>query len=47
MQRFFEGYLYPSYTGGVVVPFRSAEAETMWTQFSSAVEGRQSELHQL
>jgi multiple sugar transport system substrate-binding protein len=33
MARFFEGYLYPSYTGGVVTPFRSAEAETMWTEF--------------
>jgi multiple sugar transport system substrate-binding protein len=35
MHRFFEGFLYPSYTGGVVVPFRSAEAEAMWTQFAS------------
>ena len=35
MHRFFEGYLYPSYTGGVVVPFRSAAAEAMWTQFAS------------
>jgi len=35
MHRFFEGFLYPSYTGGVVVPFRSEAAETMWTQFSS------------
>lgn len=33
MARFFEGYLYPSYTGGVVTPFRSADAETMWTEF--------------
>jgi len=33
MARFFEGYLYPSYTGGVVTTFRSAEAEAMWTQF--------------
>jgi multiple sugar transport system substrate-binding protein len=31
--RFFEGFLYPSYTGGVVVPFRSEAAETMWSQF--------------
>jgi len=35
MHRFFEGYLYPSYTGGVVVPFRSEAAEAMWTQFAS------------
>ena len=31
MHRFFEGFLYPSYTGGVVVPFRSETAEAMWT----------------
>ena len=35
IHRFFEGFLYPSYTGGVVVPFRSAAAEAMWTQFAS------------
>jgi multiple sugar transport system substrate-binding protein len=35
MYRFFEGFLYPSYTGGVVVPFRSKAAEAMWTQFAS------------
>jgi multiple sugar transport system substrate-binding protein len=35
MHRFFEGFLYPSYTGGVVVPFRSEAAETMWTHFAS------------
>src|SRR6516162_1402000 len=35
MHRFFEGFLYPSYTGGVVVPFRSAAAEAMWKQFAS------------
>jgi multiple sugar transport system substrate-binding protein len=34
MYRFFEGYLYPSYTGGVVVPFRSEAAEAMWRQFA-------------
>jgi multiple sugar transport system substrate-binding protein len=27
MHRFFEGFLYPSHTGGVVVPFRSKAAE--------------------
>jgi len=35
MHRFFEGFLYPSYTGGVVVPFRSDAAEAMWIQFAS------------
>ena len=35
MHRFFEGFLYPSYTGGIVVPFRSEAAEAMWTQFAS------------
>jgi multiple sugar transport system substrate-binding protein len=35
MYRFFEGFLYPSYTGGLVVPFRSQAAEAMWTQFTS------------
>src|SRR6516164_7280492 len=34
MHRFFEGFLYPSYTGGVVVPFRSEAAEAMWAQFA-------------
>jgi len=35
MHRFFEGFLYPSYTGGVAVPFRSEAAEAMWTYFAS------------
>lgn len=35
MQRFFEGFLYPSYTGGVVVPFRSPAAAAMWTRFAA------------
>jgi multiple sugar transport system substrate-binding protein len=35
MHRFFEGFLYPSFTGGVVVPFRSPAAEQMWTQFAT------------
>jgi multiple sugar transport system substrate-binding protein len=30
MPRFFQGYLYPSFTGGVVSTFKSAEAEAMW-----------------
>lgn len=33
MPRFYQGYLYPSFTGGVVTPFRSAEAEAMWGGF--------------
>jgi multiple sugar transport system substrate-binding protein len=35
IDRFFEGFLYPSYTGGVLVPFRSPAAEAMWRQFAS------------
>jgi multiple sugar transport system substrate-binding protein len=35
MPRFYQGYLYPSFTGGVVTPFRSAEAEAMWGKFKS------------
>jgi multiple sugar transport system substrate-binding protein len=35
MYRFFEGFLYPSYTGGVVVPFRSEAAASMWMWFES------------
>lgn len=33
MHRFFEGYLYPSYTGGLVTTFRSPDAVAMWTSF--------------
>jgi multiple sugar transport system substrate-binding protein len=33
MHRFFEGYLYPSYTGGVVTTFKSPDAIAMWTKF--------------
>ncbi|WP_293799964.1 ABC transporter substrate-binding protein [uncultured Bosea sp.] len=33
MHRFFEGYLYPSYTGGVVTTFKSPEAVAMWSKF--------------
>ncbi|MGX1790003.1 ABC transporter substrate-binding protein [Bosea sp. NPDC055332] len=35
MPRFYQGYLYPSFTGGVVTQFRSAEAEAMWGKFKS------------
>ncbi|CAN7483518.1 extracellular solute-binding protein [Bosea sp. LjRoot237] len=35
MPRFYQGYLYPSFTGGVVTPFRSADAEAMWGKFKS------------
>ena len=33
MHRFFQGYLYPSYTGGVVRTFKRPEAERMWADF--------------
>jgi multiple sugar transport system substrate-binding protein len=33
MARFFQGYLYPSFTGGLVTPFRSADAAAMWGAF--------------
>lgn len=33
MHRFFQGYLYPSYTGSPVVKFKSPEAEAMWNSF--------------
>lgn len=33
LHRFFQGYLYPAFTGGVVRPFKSAEAEAMWAYF--------------
>jgi multiple sugar transport system substrate-binding protein len=35
MHRFLEGFLYPSYTGGVVVSFRSEAAEAMWINFAA------------
>ncbi|MGH6885591.1 MAG: carbohydrate ABC transporter substrate-binding protein, partial [Geminicoccales bacterium] len=35
MHRFFQGYLYPSYTGGVVRPFKSPEAAQMWADFTA------------
>lgn len=33
MARFFQGYLYPSFTGSTVSAYRSAEAEAMWVWF--------------
>lgn len=30
LHRFLQGYLYPSWTGGMVTNFRTAEAEAMW-----------------
>ncbi|MFM7343766.1 MAG: ABC transporter substrate-binding protein [Tagaea sp.] len=33
MARFFQGYLYPSFTGSAVSEYRSAEAEAMWVWF--------------
>ena len=35
MHRFFEGFLLPSYTGGVVTTFKSAEAERGWSEFAA------------
>jgi len=32
MHRFFQGYFYPSFTGGVVSTFKSADAETGWAK---------------
>lgn len=36
MHRFLQGYLYPSFTGGTVRPFRSKDAEQMWAWFQKA-----------
>ena len=33
MPRFFQGYFYPSFTGGVVRPFKSADAVKGWESF--------------
>ncbi|WP_295957225.1 ABC transporter substrate-binding protein [Rhodoferax sp.] len=33
MHRFFQGYLYPSYTGGMARTFRSVDAQKMWADF--------------
>lgn len=33
IHRFYQGYLYPSYTGTEVVNFKSADAVKMWTDF--------------
>jgi multiple sugar transport system substrate-binding protein len=35
MHRFFQGFLYPSYTNSVVTKFKSAEAEQMWNDFKA------------
>lgn len=36
LHRFFQGYLYPSYTGSAgVVAFKTPEAATMWSDFKS------------
>ena len=35
MHRFFQGFLLPSYTGGVVSTFKSADAEKAWTEFAA------------
>lgn len=33
MHRFFQGYLYPSFTGSTLLAFRGAEAKAMWSYF--------------
>ena len=33
MHRFFQGYLYPSFTGAQVTTFRNGDAEKMWGEF--------------
>lgn len=33
MHRFFQGYLYPSFTGGTLLTFRNADASAMWAYF--------------
>jgi len=33
MHRFFQGYLYPSFTGGTLLTFRNSDAEAMWAYF--------------
>lgn len=33
MHRFFQGYLYPSFTGSTLLKFRGAEAKGMWEYF--------------
>jgi multiple sugar transport system substrate-binding protein len=35
MHRFFEGFLCPAYTGGVVTTFREPAAVTAWTEFAA------------
>jgi multiple sugar transport system substrate-binding protein len=35
MHRFFQGFLYPSYTKSLVTKYRSPEAERMWTEFKA------------
>lgn len=35
IHRFWQGYLYPSYTGAEVVNFKSAEAAKAWTDFKN------------
>ncbi len=35
IHRFWQGYLYPSYTGAEVVNFKSADAVKMWTDFKA------------
>jgi multiple sugar transport system substrate-binding protein len=34
MHRFFQGYLYPSFTGSTLLKFRTPEAQAMWSYFA-------------
>ncbi len=48
MHRFIEGFLYPSYTGGLVTTFDGPAADAMWTRFAALwKESVNPELHQL
>jgi multiple sugar transport system substrate-binding protein len=39
MHRFIEGFLYPSYTGGLVTTFHSPAADAMWGRFAALWKG--------
>ena len=47
MHRLTQGYLYPSYTGGLVTTYRSDDAVKMWTDFKSHLAVRQPAVYDL
>ena len=47
MHRLTQGYLYPSYTGGLVTTYRSDDAVKMWTDFKAIWEYYQSTIDHL